>query len=242
MEIGKHPQLTQLKGTCVSESQREQSYTSKTTESQSTTQVAKTQFETISEKKEDTQQFEPTIEQIIENLQESDKVIGYIIHLENITSFLEISSKNIMLSQIEIEVVETQGETPFASHVNPLTEPSSSSWDTMPERINFSLFGNMEEQEEERVENEEREADQTFGFPILDLTQNVNMKNINPSVLLTFHGLSTEDPNSFLFEFDILCRRYNYVSDAQKLKLFLATLNDVSLRWFMGLGEYTIRS
>ena len=28
----------------------------------------------------------------------------------------------------------------------------------------------------------------------------------------------------------------------KKLKLFLATLKDVALRWFMGLGEYTIRS
>ena len=67
------------------------------------------------------------------------------------------------------------------------------------------------------------------------------MKNINPSVL-TFHGMSTEDPNAFLFEFDILCRSYNYVNDAQKMKLFPATLKDASLRWFMGLGEYTIRS
>ena len=68
------------------------------------------------------------------------------------------------------------------------------------------------------------------------------MKNINPSILPTFHGMSTEDPNAFLFKFDILCRSYNYVNDARKLKLFLATLKDVALRWFMGLGEYTIRS
>ena len=68
------------------------------------------------------------------------------------------------------------------------------------------------------------------------------MKNINPSILPTFHGMSTEDPNAFLFEFYILCRSYNYIDDAQKLKLFPATLKNVSLRWFMGLGEYTIRS
>ena len=68
------------------------------------------------------------------------------------------------------------------------------------------------------------------------------MKNINPSILPTFHGMTTEDPDAFLFEFDILCRSYNYVDDAQKLKLFLATLKNGTLRWSMGLGEYTIRS
>ena len=54
--------------------------------------------------------------------------------------------------------------------------------------------------------------------------------------------MSIEDPNAFLFEFAILCRSYNYTKDAQKLKLFLATLKDAALRWFMGLGEYTIRT
>ena len=68
------------------------------------------------------------------------------------------------------------------------------------------------------------------------------MKNINPSILPSFHGMSTEDPDAFLFEFDILCRNYNYVDDAQKLKLFSATLKNAALRWSMGLGEYTIRS
>ena len=68
------------------------------------------------------------------------------------------------------------------------------------------------------------------------------MKNINPSILPNFHGMSTEDPDAFLFEFGILCRSYNCIDDAQKLKLFPATLKNVSLRWFMGLGEYTIKS
>ena len=81
-----------------------------------------------------------------------------------------------------------------------------------------------------------------FGFPILDLVHNTNMKNINPSILPTFHGMSTEDLDAFLFEFDILCRSYNDVNDDQKLKLFPTILKDVALRWFMGLGEYTIRS
>ena len=68
------------------------------------------------------------------------------------------------------------------------------------------------------------------------------MKNIPPSSLPTFYGKSNEDPDTFLFEFDILCRSYNYLQDAHKLKLFLATLKDSSLRWFMGLGESSIRT
>ena len=72
--------------------------------------------------------------------------------------------------------------------------------------------------------------------------QNVTMKNIPPSSLPTFYGKSNEDPNTFLFEFNILCRSYNYLQDAHKLKLFPATLKDSSLRWFMGLGEFTMRT
>jgi hypothetical protein len=33
----------------------------------------------------------------------------------------------------------------------------------------------------------------TFGFPILDTMQNVNMKNIPPSSLPTFYGKRSED-------------------------------------------------
>jgi hypothetical protein len=83
---------------------------------------------------------------------------------------------------------------------------------------------------------------ETFGFPILDISRNISMKNIPLSSLPTFRGMSTEDPDLFLFEFDILCRSYNYSDDAQKLKLFPATMKDSSLRWFMSLGENTILS
>jgi hypothetical protein len=82
----------------------------------------------------------------------------------------------------------------------------------------------------------------TFGFPILDTTKNVNMKTIPLSTLATFYGKSSEDPDTFLFEFDILCRSYNNLQYAQKLKIFPATLKDSALIWFMGLGESSIRS
>ena len=62
--------------------------------------------------------------------------------------------------------------------------------------------------------NDDAEQEVTFRFPIFDSTEDVTMKNIPPSALPHFHSMSTEDPNSFLFEFDILCHSYNYVNDA----------------------------
>ena len=68
------------------------------------------------------------------------------------------------------------------------------------------------------------------------------MKNIPSSALPHFHGMRSEDLDSFLFELDILCHSYNYILDAQKIKLFPATLKESALRWFMGLGKHTIRT
>ena len=68
------------------------------------------------------------------------------------------------------------------------------------------------------------------------------MKNIPPSSLHTFYWKSSEDMDTFLFKFYFLCRIYNYLQNAQKLKLFPATLKDSTLIWFMGLGEYSIRT
>ena len=99
-----------------------------------------------------------------------------------------------------------------------------------------------ENKDHDEFRNEEGEGgnwtEATFRFPIQDVT----MKNIPPSSLPTFYGKNNEDPDTFLFEFDVLYRSYNYLQDAHKLKLFPATLKDSSLRWFMGLGEFTIRT
>jgi hypothetical protein len=73
---------------------------------------------------------------------------------------------------------------------------------------------NVQHGEEEETGNQTKI---TFGFLILDTTPNVNMKNIPLSALHTFYGKNNEDPNTFLFEFDILCRSYNYVQDAYKM-------------------------
>ena len=66
------------------------------------------------------------------------------------------------------------------------------------------------------------------------------MKNISPSVLPHFYGKAAEDPNEIIFEFDILCRSYDYTTSTQKLKLFPATLKDNALCWFMSLGGRTV--
>ena len=185
------------------------------------------------------------MDQIVGSPQEGGTVVEQINIIENTTSFLEIPREEtiVSLEKVEEEKVQEGIPTPihpFKTRDNPIIEP----FYTKPnlETKTFSLFGNMAGKEEERVLNEPREEDeeQTFGFPILDLAHNTNMKNINPSTLPTFHGMSTEDPDAFLFEFNILCRRYNYINDAQKLKLFPLTLKDTALRWFMGLEEYTI--
>jgi len=56
------------------------------------------------------------------------------------------------------------------------------------------------------------------------------MKNISPSILPNFHGIRSEYLETFLFEFEILCRSYDYLHGAQKLKISLATLKDATLK------------
>ena len=95
-----------------------------------------------------------------------------------------------------------------------------------------------------KIQEDGNDQEATFSFPIVDtsaiLGEEVKMKNIPPSVLPNFYGMSTEDPDAFMFEFDILCRTYGYTDDIHKLRLFPATLKEEALKWFMGLGEQTI--
>ena len=80
----------------------------------------------------------------------------------------------------------------------------------------------------------------TFEFPIRDIKGESPMKNIHLSSLPSFQGMTEEDPDTFLFEFDVQCRSYEYKVDAQKLNLFPSTLKGAALRWFMGLGPPSI--
>jgi len=59
-----------------------------------------------------------------------------------------------------------------------------------------------------------KEEPSTFRFLIKETNEETKMKNIPHLVLPNFHGLSKEDLDTFLFEFDVLCRSYDYVTDA----------------------------
>lgn len=80
----------------------------------------------------------------------------------------------------------------------------------------------------------------TFEFPISDKRVEAPMKNIHLSSLPSFQGMTVDDPGTFVFEFDVLCRSYDYNLHAQQMRLFLATLKRAALRWFIGLGSATI--
>ena len=82
----------------------------------------------------------------------------------------------------------------------------------------------------------------TFEFSIGDIRGKTPMKNIPLSSLQSFQWMKVEDWDTFLLEFDVLCRSYDYISDAQKLKLFLSTLKGAALIWFMGLGFASIQT
>ena len=72
-------------------------------------------------------------------------------------------------------------------------------------------------------------AQPTFPFPLPSLVTNANLKNIPPIALPKSYGLATEDPDTFLFEFDILCHSFDYNTNAHKIKLFPATLKESAL-------------
>ena len=60
----------------------------------------------------------------------------------------------------------------------------------------------------------------TFQFPIRDLVGVTQMHIIPPSTLPKFHGLANEDPDTFLFDFEVLCRGYYYYNNDQMLNVF----------------------
>lgn len=54
-----------------------------------------------------------------------------------------------------------------------------------------------------------KEESSTFKFPILESYDETNMNKIQHSALPNFHALSKEDPDTLLFEFDVLCGSYD---------------------------------
>jgi hypothetical protein len=229
-------------------------------EETSTQKAIETETEILAEETIE-QNLEPgnTIQQQTQNL--GDPALDDTVDPEKIQALLR--NPNSVVSQITTTTVASKAirssKRPIGDNTSDKKNPER--WDFTPspkkDKIVYTILGNpftmgergrdlhgelhIENEGEEQAENE-LPPETTFGFPILDLVQNVNMKNIPLSALPTFHGKNSEDPDVFLFEFDILCRSYNYLQDAHKLKLFPATLKDSALRWFMSLGEYNIRS
>jgi len=73
-----------------------------------------------------------------------------------------------------------------------------------------------------------------FEFPIHDSDDMTRMKTNPASTFPNFRGMASEYPYTFVFEFDVLCRSYDY-SDSHKLKLFPSTRKELVLHWFMVL-------
>ena len=143
-----------------------------------------------------------------------------------------------VISQIETSAIKVRKEsretTPEIEVENSGIEPSPSisclDYNTTLEQVGFTLFGKDISDEEEGASNVKQPPNEViFSFFILDLNLGVVMKKTPHSVLPQFDNMVTKHPDSFLFEFDILCHSYNYVNDGKKLKLFLKTLKYSSL-------------
>ena len=92
------------------------------------------------------------------------------------------------------------------------------------------------------MDGDDDNEEDTLGFPIQDSGIIVHMKRTLPSFLPNFHGMRSKDPKTFLFEFEIICRYYVYLSHTQKMRFFPAKFKDRARKWFMSLGTNSIRS
>lgn len=119
------------------------------------------------------------------------------------------------VEEIEEPIEDIEVEEPIQDIESPTenTEDWASATGKQPmDGNNKGIFGGGRGGGEGRGEN----SLSTLEFPIGELPRGtIPMKNIPLLALPNFHGLSSEDPDEFLFEFDILCRSYNYVNNAQ---------------------------
>ena len=109
-------------------------------------------------------------------------------------------------------------------------EPISEPLDIYKDPIIEEELENIPSEAMDENRNGRREDERIEGaFPIRETNGDMKMKNISPSALPHFHGLTTEDPDTFLFDFFVLCQTYDYAEDEKKLKLFPSTLKDTTL-------------
>lgn len=143
----------------------------------------------------------------------------------------------------EEEEFETYSEQPLIEEPEILEEHYISSEESIMAKEREGQVHNVHGKEDRiggRGRGRGRGNQDPSRFPNLDEDTTLTMKNISPSILPNFHGKRNEDLETFLFEFEVLCRSYDYLHDAQKLKLFPATLKDSTLKWFMSLGVHSI--
>jgi len=66
---------------------------------------------------------------------------------------------------------------------------------------------------DQMTENQPNTQTSTLQYPIVDIAANAPMKEIPLQHIPTFYGLTSKDLDAFLFEFDVLCRGYDYTTD-----------------------------
>ena len=136
------------------------------------------------------------------------------------------------VGQQGILIVPNQGSV-FNAIPTPSNQPRNSL--EIPEGY-WNIFDQVAHNQNQNQNQQTPQQTSTLQYPIVDAAINAPMKAIPLQHIRTFHGLTSEDPDAFLFDFDVLCRGYDYTTDPQKLKLFPSTLKGAALRWFMGLG------
>jgi len=63
---------------------------------------------------------------------------------------------------------------------------------------------------DQMAQNQPNTQTSTLQYPIVNTAANAPMKAIPLEHIPTFHGLTSKDPDAFLFEFNVLCRGYDY--------------------------------
>ena len=163
----------------------------------------------------------PMVEQRGRQYMSADPVLNQEADPESIRQILSNQEEGVLEPVADSPAEETPEVLLDNLTPNQTDEPSGSDWDTTPRASAIKFFGGMADEERRRRGffrdnepeglgendgnvNDDAKQEVTFGFPIFDSTVDVTMKNIPPSALPHFHSMSTEDPDSFLFEFDIL--------------------------------------
>lgn len=73
------------------------------------------------------------------------------------------------------------------------------------------------------------ENNQNEILPIREINEEARMKNISHTSLPHFYGLTFEDTDTFMFDFIVFCRTYDYAYYEKKMKFFPSILKGETL-------------